>query len=76
MEVMDAKEKFSVNYLENKFKIFKVKDKYKLLAVNKKTGKSKTLFTGSKEDCDKNKEYINEAYKQGCIFYFFDKEAK
>ena len=74
MEVVDSKEKFTVPYIGTNFKIFKVKDKYKLLAVNKKNGKSKTLFTGTQDECKQNKERINEAYQQGCLFYYFKKD--
>ena len=71
MEVMDFKGKYTVTYQDYKFKIFKVKDKYKLLAVNRKNGKSKTLFTGTKEECQQHKEQIDDAWEKGCIIYSF-----
>lgn len=72
MEVMDSKQRFYVNYQDSRLKIQKSKDEYKLIAVSKTNGKSKTLFKGSKEDCQQNKDWIDEAYQKGCLFYYFE----
>ena len=71
MEVMDYKERFYVNYQNSRFKIQKSKDEYKLVAINKSNGKSKTIFKGNEDDCKLHKKQIDEAYQKGCLFYYF-----
>ncbi len=72
MEVMDYNEKFYVNYQNSRFKVAKSKDNYKLVAVNKSNGKTKTIFKGTEEECKYQKDAIDEAYQQGCLFYYFE----